>query len=256
MSTQINSTWKKHSIKGPDILGLVTTHIQQLAAQAQLAKLYTKMKMKFSDHFPTDIPHVQDLPQDVYHHIEVMPGVAISITHTYSCPWKYCEGWKTLIDQHYAAGHIRPSSLQYTSPSFIVPKADTTILPCWVNDYQILNHATIPDNYPLPCIKDILADCAKGKIWGKIDMTNSFFQTLVHPDHIKYTATLTPFGLWEWVVMPMGLHNSPATHQRHVTLALRDLIGCIYHIYLDDIIIWSQSVEEHECNVTLVLEAL
>ena len=56
--------------------------------------------------------------------------------------------------------------------------------------------------------------------------------------------------------MPMGLCNSPATHQQHVTLALRDLIGHICHIYLNDIIIWSQSVEEHEHNVALVLEVL
>ena len=152
--------------------------------------------------------------------------------------------------------HIRPSSSQYTSPSFIIVKADTMVLPRWVNDYRNLNQPTVPDNYPLLWIDDILVDCAKEKVWGKIDMTNSFFQTLVHPDHVKYTATLTPFGLWEWVVMPMGLHNSPATHQCCVTMALKDLIGWICHIYLDNIIIWSQSLAEHEHNVGLVLEAL
>jgi hypothetical protein len=108
----------------------------------------------------------------------------------------------------------------------------------------------------LPWIDDILADCAKGKIWGKIDMTNSFFQTLVHPDDVKYTATLTPFRLWEWVVMPMGMRNSPATHQRRVMLALKDYIGKICHVYLDDIIIWSNSLAEHKTNVGLILEAL
>jgi hypothetical protein len=94
------------------------------------------------------------------------------------------------------AGHICPSCSAYTSPSFIVPKANPSVLPCWVNDFHALNCITVPDNYPLPCIDDILADAAKGKIWGKIDMTNSF-QTLVNPNHIKYTATLTPFGLLE-----------------------------------------------------------
>lgn len=79
---------------------------------------------------------------------------------------------------------------------------------------------------------------------------------LVHLDHVKYTATLMPFGLWEWVVMLMGLRNSPATHQRRVTLALSDLIGRICHVYLDDIIIWSSLLVEHKTNVTLVLEAL
>jgi hypothetical protein len=116
--------------------------------------------------------------------------------------------------------------------------------------------ASVPDNYPLPRIDDILADCVKGKIWGKIDMTNSFFQMLVHPDHVKYMVTLIPFGLWEWVVMRMGLRNSPAMHQRQVTLALKNLIGRICHVYLDNIIIWSSSVKEHKKNVASILQAL
>jgi hypothetical protein len=93
----------------------------------------------------------------------------------------------------------------------------------------------------------------KGKVWGKIDMPNSFFQMLVHPDHIKYTTTLTPFGLWEWVIMPMGMRNSLATHQHHIMLPLKDLIGKICHVYLDDIIIWSSSIKEHKKNVASVL---
>ena len=66
----------------------------------RLKKLDDKLKKKFTDQFPSDIPHVRDLPKDIYHHIEVKPGVAISTAHTYSCPQKYREGWKTLIDLH------------------------------------------------------------------------------------------------------------------------------------------------------------
>ena len=87
-------------------------------------------------------------------------------------------------------------------------------------------------------------------------MTNSFFQTLVHPDDIKYTATITPFGLWEWVVMLMGLRNSLATHQHYVTLALKEYIRKICHVYLDDIVIWSQTLDEHKQNVPKIMEAL
>lgn len=192
----------------------------------------------------------------VYHHIEIKPGSPISVGQAYSYPRKYRDGWKTLIEQHSKAGRICLSSSPYASPSFIIPKADSSVLPRWVNDYRKLNKLTVPDNYPLPRIDDILADCAKGKIWGKINITNSFFQTLVHPDHVKYTTMLTPFRLWEWVVMPMGLRNSPATHQQRVMQALSDLIGRICHVYLDDIIIWLSSLAEHKANVALVLEAL
>ena len=142
------------------------------------------------------------------------------------------------------------------TPSFLIPKADPTVLPRWVNDYRALNENTVPDHYPLPRIETILSDCAKGSIWVKIDITNSFFQTLVHPDDVKFTAVMMPFGLYEWVVMPMGCRNAPATHQRRMNQALRKYIGKICHVYLDDIVIWSASVDKHKRNVQTVLSAL
>ena len=87
-------------------------------------------------------------------------------------------------------------------------------------------------------------------------MTNSFQQTRVHPDNIHLTAVQTPWGLYEWTVMPQGGCNAPSTHQHRMTEALRHLIGEICHVYIDDIIVWSSSVEEHEENVACVLEAL
>jgi len=97
-------------------------------------------------------------------------------TRNYSCPRKYREAWKILLEQHLAAGHICPSSSSHASPVFIVPKSDLTALPCWVNDYRQLNDNTIVDSHPLPCVDDILNDCAKGTIFSTIDMTNRFFR--------------------------------------------------------------------------------
>ena len=68
-------------------------------------------------------------------------------------------------------------------------------------------------------------------------MTNSFFQMGMDPQHIHLTAVNTPLRLYEWLVMPMGLKNAPAIHQRRVTSALCELLGKICHIYLDDIVI-------------------
>ena len=78
----------------------------------------------------------------------------------------------------------------------------------------------------------------------------------MHPDDIKLTAVNTPWGLYEWTVMPMGIKNAPAIHQRRITAALRPWLGKICHIYLDDIIIWSQSLDEHWRNVRTILSAL
>ena len=87
-------------------------------------------------------------------------------------------------------------------------------------------------------------------------MTDSFFQTRMHPDDIHKTAVTTPFGNYEWCVMPMGFRNSPAIHQRRVTNALRKYISKICHVYLDDIVVWSDSIEEHIKNVHLIMAAL
>jgi len=114
----------------------------------------------------------------------------------------------------------------------------------------------VHDQTLLPCIETILADVSYRKIFGKIDMTNSFFQTLVHPDDIPLTAVNTPFGMYEWVAIPIGETNAPATNQQHMTQALLPFIRKICHVYMDDIIIWSNIVKEHKENVWKMLEAL
>ena len=68
------------------------------------------------------------------------------------------------------------------------------------------------DSYPLPHVDDILTDCAKGEIWSKLDMTNSFFQIRVHPDDIPLTAVTTPFGFYEWNAS--GFKEWPADSQK------------------------------------------
>ena len=210
---------------------------------------------KFSDVFEP-IPHIDKLPTDIEAEIKLIDPNKPIKTRNYPCPHKYKDAWHTLIQQHLKNGFIQHSSSPFASPAFIIPKADPNVLPCWVNDYRQLNENTVTDSHPLPRIDDILNDCAKGKYWAILDMTNSFFQTRLHPSRVPYTAVSTPFGLYEWLVMPMGLKNSPAIHQRRVTKALGNLIGRICHIYLDDIVIWSNSLEEHERNVALVLQAL
>jgi hypothetical protein len=139
----------------------------------------------------------------------------------------------------------------HASPAFIVSKSDPSVLPCWVNDYRALNANTVTNAHPLPQVDNILADCAKGKIWSKLDLMNSFFQMHIHPDDFHLTTVSTPWGLYEWLTMPMGLQNSPLIHQHRVTAALCKYIGKFCHVYLDDIIIWSNNVAEHTAHIHL-----
>jgi hypothetical protein len=92
------------------------------------------LKEEFSDVFQPP-PHVSDLPDDIHAEILLKDTNMTIETRTYSCPWKYRDAWKKLLDEHEAAGRIRPSSSPYASPSFIIPKADPTAPPRWINDY-------------------------------------------------------------------------------------------------------------------------
>ncbi len=97
---------------------------------------------------------------------------------------------------------------------------NTDKIPRWVNDFRQLNANMVSDKYPLPHINDILADAGHGQIWSKLDMTDSFFHTHMHTESIPYTMVQTPFGLYEWLVMPQGMKNAPAIHQHCVNHAL------------------------------------
>jgi len=192
--------------------------IEHLSEAEHLTKLETNLKSEFNVIFKP-IPHVDNLPLTETACIELKDTYRTISTRTYPCPRQFRDSFAKLLQLRLDSGFIHPSSSRFASPSFIIPKADHTVLPCWVCDYHQLNDNTVPDNFPLPRINDILSDCACGKIWATIDMKDSFFQTCMHPDDIHKTAVTTPFGLYEWTVMPMDFRNSPAIHQRRVTNA-------------------------------------
>ncbi|SGY55391.1 BQ5605_C006g04014 [Microbotryum silenes-dioicae] len=233
---------------------------EQQAEESQLRALEVTFRKEFSDRFPADIPPVSQYESKVRHRIALKPGMKTPRQPTYGTPMRWRAAWRRLLDEHLAAGRLRPSSSEYSLPAFIIPKkgmdTDPSIMPRWVNDYRILNAATVPDRTPLPLPDEILAVAARARFWSKIDMTNSFFQTRMAEEDIPKTAVATPWGLFEWVVMPMGLSNAPATHQRRVNEALSSLIGKSCFAYLDDITIFSDTMEDHQTHVKEVLEAL
>ena len=239
----------------PNFISSILHRIKTLDVEASMALMETNLRKSFSKVFQP-IPHIDELPLEPLARITLIDAEKMIKTRNYPCPRKWKDAWYVLLQQHLDAGRIRPSHAPTGSGAFIIPKADPTVLPRWVNDYRQLNSNTVTDSFPIPRIDDILADCAKGKVWATIDMTNSFFQTRMHPDDIHLTAVNTPWGLYEWLVMPMGIKNAPAIHQRRVTAALRQHIGKICHVYLDDIVIWSNNLDEHTRNVRTILQAL
>ncbi len=167
------------------------------------------------NHYPMQIHF-----QTIWCKIKFKNANKIIMSRSYSCPRKFCEAWQMLIEKNMDTGHIHLSLSPYSSPFFLIPKTDKTVLPHWVNDFCTLNMNMVSDCYPLPCIDDILADTDRGKIWSKLDMTDSFFHTRVDEASTPCTAVIIPFGLYEWLVMPCSIKNAPVIHQHHVNHTL------------------------------------
>lgn len=145
-------------------------------------------------------------------------------------------------------GIIQGSNSPWSCPVHIVPKKpDASGKVKWrmVIDYRQLNAKTIEDKYPLPNIEEILDKLGRAQYFSTIDLASGYHQIEMHPEDVEKTAFSTNHGHWEFLRMPFGLRNAPATFQRLMDLILRDLLYNTCLVYLDDIIVYSTSLEEH-----------
>ena len=155
------------------------------------------------------------------------------------------------INQLHRQGVIRESNSPWASPIVLVRRKNGKIRACI--DYRKVNLATRKDAYPIPRTQDCLDAMAGSVIFSTLDMTSGYYQVPIHEPDIPKTAFATRHGLWEFVTMPFGLTNAPATFQRLMELAMRGLQWTSCLIYLDDIIIFGRTFQEHAERLKQVL---
>lgn len=156
-------------------------------------------------------------------------------------------------------GIIRTSKSPYNSPLWIVPKkADNDGNQKWrlVIDYRAINAVTVDDKFPIPNIDSLFDKLGRAQYFSTIDLAKGFHQIMMDERDIEKTAFSTPTGHFEFIRMPFGLKNAPATFQRMMNHVLRDYINKICVIYMDDILVFSTSLEEHLDNLSKIFETL
>lgn len=157
------------------------------------------------------------------------------------------------VEKMLRAGVIVPSQSPWSSAPVLVTKPDGSVRFCI--DYRPLNAVTVRDNFPMPRVDETLDAMAQGvKYLSKIDCKAAFWLIPVAAEDRAKTAFITKGGLYEFVSMPFGLKNAPATLQRFVTMLLRDVIGKYCVIYMDDCLIFSKTFKEHVAHIVEILK--
>lgn len=161
---------------------------------------------------------------------------------------------KEWLEENLRKGFIQPSSSPASSPVLFVTKPDSSLRLCM--DYRGLNAVSKKDRYPLPLTKETLNSLKGMKYFSKIDIVAAFNNIQIKKGLEYLTAFRTKLGLFESLVMPFGLTRAPATWQRFMNDILRPYIDEFCQVYLDDILIYSKTQEEHKQHVRAVLQVL
>jgi hypothetical protein len=207
---------------------------------AALLDRYPVMDPKAVPPFPKE--------REVEHQIELEPNARPPSKAPYRLAPQELDELKRQLDELIQRGYIQPSKSPYGAPVLFVKKKDGSMRLCV--DYRALNAVTVKNSYPLPKIDELLDRLHGAKVFSKMDLAQGYHQVRVAEGDVPKTAFRCQLGHFEFKVMPFGLCNAPSTFQALMNRVLRKtpegaaLLDFVI-VYLDDILIFSKTEEEH-----------
>ena len=209
----------------------------------------------YSDIFADDLTEIGST-QLVEHKIQLTDSTPIK-----SKPYKVSPKERQIIEEQITEmleqGVIRPSQSPYSSPIVLVKKKGEKEKVRFCVDYRKLNKVTKKSNYPLSNIDEILTYFGKSNFFSTLDLFSGFWQVGIEENSKEYTAFVTPgFGLFEFNKLPFGLCNAPSTFQDLTDRVFRGLKWSSVLVYLDDVIVFSETFEEHLDKLKEVFQRL
>ena len=167
---------------------------------------------------------------------------------------KYQTQFDQLIDDMITSGKIQESTSGWASPIRLVQKPDGGLR--MTVDFKALNNVTEKVAYPLPFIDEIFQRLSKAMYYTVLDLTSAYNQVPLHKDSRKFTAFMCRRGLYEYTVLPQGITNATETFQKLMNKIFDGILHKIVETYLDDIVIYSNTLKEHVAHVREVVQRL
>ncbi|GJR43537.1 putative nucleotidyltransferase, ribonuclease H [Tanacetum coccineum] len=207
----------------------------------------------FEDVFPEDLSGLPPQRQ-VEFRIDLVPGATPIAKSPYRLAPSEMQELSGQLQELQDKGFIRPSHSPWGAPVLFVKKKDGSLRMCI--DYRELNKLTVKNRYPLPRIDDLFDQLQGSCYFSKIDLRSGYHQLRVHEDDIPKTAFRTRYGHFEFTVMPFGLTNAPAVFMDLMNRVCKLYLDKFVIVFIDDILIYSKTKEDHEVHLGLVLELL
>ena len=220
----------------------------------QQSKEARSLLKEFEDVFPDELPHSLPPRRNVDHQIELESGHQPPSRSPYRMSSVELEELKKQLDELLAKGHIQPSQSPFGAPVLFVKKKDGSMRLC--TDYRALNKITIKNKYPLPRIDELLDQLNGAQFFSKIDLRSGYHQIRIHEVDVHKTAFRTRYGHFEFLVLPFGLTNAPATFMQLMQQIFHPYLDQFVVIYLDDILVYSKTKEDHKKHLKIVLQLL
>ena len=222
------------------------------SSDTRLQDLYNEYK---EDIFPEELVDLPISRGRYDHRIKLINDKLVSSGYTIRFSTEEIEVLHVMLEKLLSKGYISPSNSPFGAPCFFVRKQHGAGLRLVV-DWRNLNNNTIKDQTQLPNIADLLAQLHKARFFSVLDGNSGFWQVLLAPEDRYKTAFRTPFGSFEWNVMGMGLTNAPATYQSLMNAMFRPHLRDFVSVYLDDVLVYSNTLAEHLEHLRTVFEIL
>lgn len=207
---------------------------------------------EFQDIFYDDLPPGPPPARDSEFKIDLIPDSKPPARPPFRLSFAEQEELQKQISQLLEKGFIRPSKSPFGAPVMFVKKKDGSFR--MVIDYRRLNDITIRNNYPLPLIDELLDQLRGSHYFSSLDMVSGYWQQKVAEKDVEKTAFTTKLGHFEFLVLPFGLKNAPSAFMKMVNDILQPYLGKFVLAYLDDILIFSKTKEEHLRHLRLILD--